>query len=267
MNLARSILAVYVVLFFVVLYSPIAVLVGLSFNAGRTPTQWEGFSIRWFEAVFADERYTTPFVSSLWIAMLTTMLSVALGSLAGIAVARRPPGRFSFAWDALILMPLIIPEIIEALSIQLFYQVVGIPNGVVATVIGHTVFSVSFVALIVRARMGDLGRAYEEASMILGANRVQTFVRVLLPLAAPAIIAGAFLAFASSWDDVVKSQFTTSVDSRTLPLGVFAAAARGRISPLLNALAVVMVIISLSAAVMRTVAERRIGRTGEETAA
>jgi ABC-type spermidine/putrescine transport system permease subunit II len=261
LRLGRGILAAYVVLFFVALYAPIAVLVGLSFNEGRTPTVWEGFSTRWFAAVFDDERYTVPFGNSLWIGIITTFLSVVLGTLAGIAVARRPPGRFSFAWDALILMPLIIPEIIEALSIQLFYQVVGIPNGVLATVLGHTVFSVSFVALIVRARMGDLGKAYEEASMILGAGRVQTFVRVLLPLAAPAVIAGAFLAFASSWDDVVKSQFTTSVDSRTLPLVVFAAAARGRISPLLNALAVVMVIISFSAAIMRTLAERRIGRT------
>ena len=248
-------------IFFVALYTPIAVLTVLSFNDGRTATQWEGFSTRWFESVLTDVRYTVPFWNSITIGILTTLLSVVLGTLAGIAVARRPPGRFSFAWDALILMPLIIPEIIEALSIQLFYKVAGIPNGVLATVIGHTVFSVSFVALIVRARMGDLGRAYEEASMILGAGRVQTFVRVLLPLAAPAIIAGAFLAFAASWDDVVKSKFTTSPDTNTLPLVVFAAAAKGRISPLLNALAVVMVVISLSAAFMRTLAERRIGRT------
>jgi len=252
---------VYVGIFFVALYTPIAVLTVLSFNAGRAATDWEGFSTRWFESVVSDVRYTGPFWNSITIGILTTLLSVVLGTLAGIAVARRPPGRYAFAWDALILMPLIIPEIIEALSIQLFYRVAGIPNGVLATVIGHTVFSVAFVALIVRARMGDLGKAYEEASMILGANRIQTFVRVLMPLAAPAIIAGAFLAFAASWDDVVKSQFTTSFDSRTLPLVVFAAAAKGRISPLLNALAVIMVVISLSAAFMRTLAERRIGRT------
>lgn len=261
MKLARAVLAAYVGLFFVALYTPIGVLVGLSFNAGRQATVWEGFSFHWFQTVWSDVRYTGPFWNSIWIGVLTTFLSVALGTLAGIAVARRPPGRFSFAWDALILTPLIIPEIIEALSIQLFYQIVGIANGVVATVIGHTVFSVSFVALIVRARMGGLGKAYEEASMVLGAGRLQTFARVLLPLAAPAIIAGSFLAFASSWDDVVKSSFTTSVDSRTLPLVVFAAAARGRISPLLNALAVVMVIISFSAAFMRIWAEKRLSRT------
>lgn len=261
MKIGRAILAGYVVLFFVGLYAPIAVLTGLSFNAGRSATEWEGFSTRWYATVFEDERYTAPFANSIWIALLTTLLAIALGTLAGIAVARRPAGRFSFGWDALILMPLIIPEIIEALSIQLFYQVVGIPNGLIATVLGHTVFSVSFVALIVRARMGDLGKSYEEASMVLGANRIQTFVRVLLPLAAPAVIAGAFLAFAASWDDVVKSQFTTSFDTRTLPLVVFAAAAKGRVSGILNALAVVMVVVSLSAAIMRILAERRISRS------
>lgn len=259
MKASRLLLGAYVVVFLLALYTPIAVLVGLSFNASKIVYVWAGFSTRWYQEIFRTPQYTNALNASLWIAILTTLLSVVLGALAGIAIARRP-GRYALAWDALVLLPLIMPEIIEALSILLFYKVVGIRNGVGATVLGHTVFSVSFVALIVRARMGDVGKSYEEASMVLGASRAETFLRVLLPLAAPAIVAGAFLAFAASFDDVVKSSFTTSVDSRTLPLLVFAAAARGGISPLLNALATVMVIISLSAAYLRTLAERRISR-------
>lgn len=261
MKIGRALLAGYVVFFFAALYTPIAVLIGLSFNESRIVYVWTGFSTRWYASVLGNEAYMGAFGRSLWIALLTTLLSVALGSLAGIAVARRPPQRWSLAWDALVLLPLIIPEIIEALAIALFYQVTGIPLGVWATVIGHTVFSVSFVALIVRARMGDMGRSYEEASMVLGANRVETFSQVVLPLAAPAIVAGAFLAFAASFDDVVKSGFTTSATDRTLPLLVFSAAAKGGISPQLNALAAIMVAISLSAAFARTLAERRISRS------
>lgn len=253
-------LAAYLLLFFAGLYTPIAVLVGFSFNENRLATVWTGFSTRWYTSVLANEEYVGAFLRSIWIAILTTLLSVILGTLAGIAVARRPPGRFALAWDALVLLPLIIPEIIEALAIVLFYQVVGIRPGILATVLGHTVFSVSFVALIVRARMGDMGRSYEEASMVLGANRLETFARVVLPLAAPAIVAGAFLAFASSFDDVVKSIFTTDAVTRTLPIKLFSAAAKGGVSPLLNALATLMVVISLAAAYARTLAERRVSR-------
>ena len=259
MKLGKILLGAYAVIFFAALYTPIAVLIGASFNASRTIYTWGGFSTRWYGQVLENDRYMAALGVSLWIAILTTLLSIVLGTLAGIAVARRPPGRYALAWDALVLLPLIIPEIIEAVSILLFYQVVRIPNGVLATVFGHTVFSVSFVALIVRARMADLGKHYEEASMVLGANRVETFTRVLLPLAAPAIVAGAFLAFAASFDDVVKSLFTTDAFTRTLPIIVFSESRRV-LTPGLNALATLMVIVSLSAASFRTLAERRAGR-------
>jgi putrescine transport system permease protein len=127
-----------------------------------------------------------------------------------------------------------------------------------ATILGHTVFSVSFVALIVRARMGDVGRSYEEASMVLGANRLQTFGRVVLPIASPAIIAGSFLAFAASFDDVVKSIFTMGRD--LLPIRIFADAHRGGIQSPLLALATIMVLISLSAAFLRVFTETRLKR-------
>ncbi len=259
MKLGKVLLPAYAVVFFAALYLPIALLIGLSFNANRFVYAWGGFSTQWYVGVLSDRGYMSAFGISLWIGVLTTLLSIFLGTLAGIAVARRPPGPFAIFWDALVLLPLIMPEIIEGISIILFYNVVGIETGVFATVLGHTVFSVSFVALIVRARMGDLGKSYEEASMVLGANRIQTFVRVILPLAAPAIVAGSFLAFAASFDDVVKSQFTTNAATRTLPLLVFSAARRG-VSSSLTALAALMVAISLSAAFLRTYAERRASR-------
>jgi ABC-type spermidine/putrescine transport system permease subunit II len=249
---------VYVGVFFAALYTPIAILIGMSFNDSRTIARWEGFTTRWYFQVIDNQQFMSAFGTSVWIAILTTLLSIALGTLSGIAIARRSPGRYASFWDVLVLLPLIIPEIIEGVSISLFYRSVGIPNGVGATVIGHTVFSVSFVALIVRARMADVAKVYEEASMVLGANRWETFLRVLLPLAAPAIIAGAFLAFAASFDDVVKSTFTTDAYSQTLPIIVFAAARRG-FSPALTALAALMVAVSLSAATARTLAQRRAG--------
>jgi len=253
-------LRAYVILFFIGLYVPLAVLVILGFNSGSLVYVWEGFTTDKYAAVLTIPRYTSAFGSSIVIALGTTALSVFLGALSGIAAARSTSIRYDLLWTALVLLPLIVPEIVEAFSIVLFYQVAGIRNGTEATIIGHTAFSVSFVALIVRARMGDVGRIYEEASMLLGATRLQTFTRIHLPMAAPAVIAGGFLAFAASFDDVVKSSFTTSATTRTLPLIVFSEAARGGISSTLNALAAVMVAISLSAAIVRVLALRRFSR-------
>lgn len=250
----------YVFAFFVVLYLPIVVLIVLGFNENRVVYAWTGFTTVKFGQVLATQVYMRALSASLLIALGTTALAVVLGTLAGIAGARITSLRFDFLWTALILLPLIIPEIVEALSLVLFYKAVGIQNGMTATILGHTVFSLPFVALIVRTRMGDVGKVYEEASMVLGANRFVTFFRVQIPLAAPAIIAGAFLGFAASFDDVIKSKFTTDVSTQTLPLVVFGQAHRGGVSSTLAALSAVMVAISLAAALIRVTAERRFTR-------
>jgi len=257
-KLGRLLLTAYAVIFFAALYTPIAVLIGLSFNDSSNMNDWGGFSTRWFSVALSRTDYMKALQNSFVVALGTAALSILLGTLAGIGLARLTMGRFGILWEALLLLPLIIPEIIEAVSISWFYRFVGIPNGILATVLGHTVFSVSFVALIVRARMGDVGRSYEEASMVLGANRWQTFRRVVLPLAAPAILAGSFLAFAASFDDVVKSSFTIGKDM--LPLIVFAEAHRGGIKSPLLALATIMVVISVSAAFLRVFTETRFRR-------
>lgn len=245
-------------LFFIALYTPLAVLVGLSFNASRTVYVWKGFTTDWYGVALQSSRYMDAFSNSILIALGTTALSVVLGTLAGIGLARVGSGRYSFLWDALVLIPLIVPEIIEAVSISLFYKVLQVRPGSLPTMLGHTVFAVSFVALIVRARMGDVGKSYEEASMVLGANRLTTFFRVVIPVAAPAIIAGSFLSFAASFDDVVKTKYT--MDGETLPLVVFSEAARGGITPSLNAIATIMVLISVSAAFLRAFTETKVSR-------
>ncbi|MEK6987132.1 MAG: ABC transporter permease [Candidatus Thermoplasmatota archaeon] len=258
MKLTRLFLAVYAVMFFSALYTPIAILIGLSFNGSRNINVWGGFTTDWFGVALANTAYTKALTNSFVVALSTAGLSIVLGTFAGIGLARLSTGRFGIMWEALMLLPLIIPEIIEAISISWFYKALSIPNGVPATILGHTVFSVSFVALIVRARMGDVGRSYEEASMVLGANRLQTFGRIVLPLAAPAILAGAFLAFAASFDDVVKSIFTIGKDM--LPIVVFAEAHRGGVKSPLLALATIMVMISVSAALLRVLTETRVRR-------
>lgn len=260
MKLGRVVFTAYVGLFFAGLYVPIALLIGLGFNSGSRVYVWEGFTFENYGVVLRIPSYTSAFSSSILIALGTTGFSVILGTLAGLSAARRTSGRFELLWSALVLLPLIVPEIVESLSIFLFYRVLHIPLGTGATIIGHTVFSVSFVALIVRARMADFGKAYEEASMVLGAGRMYTFANVLLPMAAPAVIAGGFLAFAASFDDVIKSAFTTTPASRTLPIVIFAEASRGGISTSLAALSALMVAISISSALARVLVERRLSR-------
>ncbi len=218
---------------FAFLYIPIILMVFFSFyDDGK-------FTLENYAAIVEDREIISGFFNSLSVALLSTFISVILGTIAAYGFARRQSRLESIFYP-----PIIIPEITEAVSLLLFFILLGFPLGFYSVLIGHTAFNVAFVYIIVYARSSSLEKELEEASYILGANEIQTFRKVTLPLLMPGIIAASLIAFTLSWDNFIKTVFTTGPGFETLPLIIWSQAARGVVSPTINALASLMIIIS-----------------------
>jgi putrescine transport system permease protein len=228
------------------LYAPIGFLVALSFNASRLVTAWDGFSFRWYVALWYDQALVTAALLSLRIAATSATLALIVGTLAGYALARF--GRFSArrAFIAALAAPLVMPEVITGLSLLLLFvalqQTIGWPagRGAGTVTLAHASVSVAYVAVVVRARLAGTPADLEDAAMDLYAPPWQAFVRITLPLMAPALVSGWLLAFTLSLDDVVVASFTSGPGASTLPMVVFSSIKLGP-TPELYALATVIV--------------------------
>ncbi|MEM3927556.1 MAG: ABC transporter permease [Archaeoglobaceae archaeon] len=225
---------IYVAIVFFFLYAPIAFVIALSF------TDDSGLTLKWFEKLMQDSKVISAFYNSLTVAILSTFFSVILGTSSAYAFLRTKMRFESFFYT-----PIVIPEITEALSLLLFYKLLSFPLGFTSVLLGHIAFNVAFVFVIVRSRLSGYERSIEEASLTLGANEIQTFLKVTIPLAMPGIVAGALIAFTLSWDNFVKTVFTTGPGFQTLPLLIWSQAARGVVSPTLSALTTLMLVVSM----------------------
>ena len=257
---------------FTFLYAPIALLVIYSFNASRLVAVWAGFSTHWYGVLIADDQFRSAAATSLEVAIMAASLALALGTLAGFAMARvsRFPGRSLFGFA--LLAPLVVPEIILGLSLLLFFvaceDLIGWPpgRGVITITIAHATFGASFVAVLVRAQLAGFDRSLEEAALDLGARPRTVLTRITLPGIRPALISGWLLAFTLSLDDLVVASFVTGPSATTLPMAVFSSVRLG-VSPEVNALAtlflgVVFVLVALAFRLMARY-ERRRGRSSE----
>ena len=236
------------------LYLPILLLIVYSFNSSRLATVWAGFSTKWYGELLRDRQILEAAWVSLRIAFWTATAATAIGTLGAMVMTRfrRFPGKTVFG--ALITAPLVMPEVIIGLSILLMLvsagAALGIPSkGMVAIWIAHVTLTVSFVTVVVSSRLQELDMSLEEAAMDLGANRLKVFFLITLPIIAPALLSGWLLAFTLSLDDVVIASFVAGPDSTTLPMVVFSSVRRG-LSPKINALATLMIMVVSVAAVI-----------------
>ncbi|WP_175666350.1 ABC transporter permease subunit [Burkholderia ambifaria] len=233
---------------FLFLYVPIASLVVYSFNASKLVTVWSGFSFRWYGALLHDGELLTAAWLSLKIAVLTATASVAIGTWAGFVLARMGRFRGFTLYAAMINAPLVIPEVIQGISLLLLFvamqQTFGWPagRGWLTIWIGHVMLCLSFVAVIVQSRVKELDRSIEEAALDLGARPLKVFFVITLPLIAQALVSGWLLAFTVSIDDVILSAFLSGPGSTTLPLVVFSRVRLG-LNPEMNALATVFITV------------------------
>lgn len=252
-------------LVFAFLYLPILVLVVYSFNDNQRVGIWGGFSGRWYGAMFANARVMGALQTSIVVAVVSTAVSTVLGTAAALSMERfRYRGQRTF--DGLLYLPVIIPDITMAVMLLLFFvqmfDVIFLATGVqfsrgVGTItLAHIAFNISFVALVVRARLSGLDGALEEAAADLYASRWQAFRRVTLPLIAPGVAGGALLALTLSLDDVVISEFVSGAGSTTLPVYVFGALRRG-VTPLINAVSVLMLAGSIMFVLLSLVVSRQ----------
>ena len=242
-------------LMYLFMYAPIVILILFSFNASRYASSWEGFSLRWYQVLFNDRAIGLALRNSLLVALLATAISTVIGTMAALALERYDFwGKLSF--DALLYLPIIIPEIAMAVMLLLFFILTRVQLGLGTVIIAHVAFCVSYVAVVVRARVAGLDRTLEEAAQDLYANEWQTFRRVTLPLIMPGIVGGALLAFTLSLDDFVITFFTTGPGTTTLPIQVYGMIKTG-VTPEINALSALMLVVSVVLVVASLVLQRR----------
>lgn len=240
---------------FLFLYLPILLLIIYSFNANKVVGVWTGFSLDWYDVLFHDRAMIDAFKVSMWVATWSTLISTILGTLAAMSLEKyRYRGKLPF--DAVMYLPIIIPDIVMALSALLFFVIVAVPLSRYTILIAHVAFNVAFVAVIVRARLADMDRNLEEAAADLGANEWTTFRRVTLPLLMPAIVSAALLAFTLSLDDFVITFFVSGPGSTTLPVRVYSMVKFG-VTPEVNAISTLMLLGSTVLVVLSLILQRR----------
>jgi len=236
-----------VILFF--FYLPIIILVINSFNASRFGSGWQGFSLRWYVRLFHEPEIWRATRNSLIIAFSATALALVLGTTAALALYRFAQSRLQRFHYTLIYTPLVVPEILMGISLLMFFVAAQIRLGLSTIFLAHVTFCISFVAMVVLARLQDFDYAIVEAAQDLGAGWWATTRKVLLPLLLPGLIAGGLLAFTLSIDDFVITFFVAGPGSTTLPIRIYSMIKYGS-PPLINALSTILLIITFGAVVM-----------------
>jgi spermidine/putrescine transport system permease protein len=230
----------FVVGIYAFLFAPIVVLVIFSFNDSRRTFTWQGFTLDWYERLLRNREIWDALRVTLEVAAVAVVGSVILGSLLGLGLARLR-FRGSGAVQTLLLLPMITPEIIMGISLLVFFNELFGLNGSVAQIsLAHVTFCISYVAITVRARAANLNPQLEEAARDLGASAWGAFRHITLPLLAPAVAAGAMLAFALSFDDLIVTSFNAGVGSTTLPVQIYSAIRFG-VTPQINAISTLIV--------------------------
>lgn len=243
-RIGRRVLTFHGLMSYLFLYAPMIVLLVFSFNASRFASgTWKGFTLHWYAELFKNEAIGVALRNSLYIGFVSTLISTIFGTMVSLAMERyKFWGKLGF--DALLYLPIIIPDIAMAVMLLIFFMQVKMPLGRYTVIISHIAFNISFVAVVVRARLAQFDDTLEEAAQDLYANHWQTFYRVTLPLLMPGILAGALLAFTLSLDDFVITFFTTGPGSTTLPLRIYSMVKLG-VTPEINALSTVMLMASI----------------------
>ena len=247
-------LRLYTFGFFAFMFAPLVVVVLFSFNAERSVQKFGGFSLRWYEAFLESESLRGSLIASLQIAFATMVVSTVLGTLLAFGLVRART-RFAGSANVLMLIPLVTPEIVAGVSALLLFTQLGMRLSVLTIVIAHITFSISYVTVVVRARLATLNPEVEHAALDLGATRWQTFRLVVLPALWPAVLAAGLLIFALSFDDFVLSFFTTGESPQPLPVRIYSAIRFG-VTPTINAIGTIMLAISLAAVALALVLQR-----------
>lgn len=240
-RLPRWVLAVTVGVY-AFLHLPILVLVAFSFNDSKFSASWMGFTLDWYYRLLERPDILRGLKASLIVGGASTVISAVLGTLVALALARhRFRGRTAF--EGFLYVPIVTPEIVVGISLLILFALVKIPLGLTTIIIAHVAFSLSFVVIVVLARLEGMDQHLEEAAMILGADEITTFWKVTVPQLWPGILSGALLAFTMSFDDFVITSFVSGSGSSTLPIVVYGMVRRN-IEPSINAISTIILLVT-----------------------
>ena len=232
---------VYAILIYAVLYIPIVVMMVFSFNDQRYNYYWNGFTTQWYGKLFHNSALIRSLWYSLIIAVLATVISVVIGTLGALGLKK-----YEFHGKKLVnnmlYVPIIVPEIVLAVALLIIFMNLGLSLGMGSILIGHCTFCIPYAVVTIKGRISGDGDTLEEASMDLGANRIQTFFRVTLPSIMPGVMSAAFLSFTLSVDDVVMSNMLAGAKNSTLPVHILSMNKSGN-TPDVNALTTIMILV------------------------
>ena len=235
--------AVFLGVILVILYLPIALVAVYSFNDNKITSIWSGFSLRWYETLFADSAMFEALVNSVVLGVCASFATAVIGTLGAVGFTKlrmRTKGTVEY----LSTLPIMIPEIILGMVFMVFFSLLGLPFGMTTLIIAHTAFCIPYVYMMVKARLVGMDKSLFEAARDLGASEARVFFDVTLPLLAPAIVSGMLLSFAMSFDDVIISVFVTGVNVNTLPIKIYSQLKTG-VTPEINALCTLMLVATV----------------------
>jgi len=229
------------------LYAPLIIVMIYSFNDSNSITNWGGLSLRWYEDVFwgvESEKFKTAAMNSLLIAVAAAITSTSIATMAATAMLRAGRFRGKSIGFALINLPLMVPEIVTAVALLIFFSMIGFTTGYLTILLAHIVFCIPFAYLPIAARMQSIEEVYEQAALDLYASRLDAFRLILLPLMTPGIISGFLLAFIISLDDFIITNFVKGAGIETLPTAIFGAVKQG-IKPNIMAISTLLLLVSV----------------------
>ena len=247
---------------FAMLYAPIIILIFYSFNVGVNIAVWEGFSLKWYVSAWHNEAVQEATIRSLILALQAAVYSTVLATMAALGTTRTPKFRGLTFIYVIINQPLMVPEIVTAVSLLALFAIIRTTTGIQGLeylVAAHTAFCIPFAYLPIRARLESMDLTLETAAADLYATPWKTFRRVTLPLLWPGVIAGAMLAFVISLDDVVITEFVKSSGQETLPTYMLGQLRR-TITPEINAISTVLVSISIMVISLFFVLNKKFGK-------
>jgi spermidine/putrescine transport system permease protein len=247
-----AIVAVFVIIF---LYLPITAVVGLSFNKSSNSLIWKGFSLDWYKSIWSNEPIMSSFQRTIFVAVVTTVLSLIIGTTISIGLNKMKAGGFLRTFST---APAIVPDLVLAIGLLTTFSTISMSLSLITVIISHTVFCTAFVVAVVLARIGLIDPSIEEASTDLGASAVKTLFKITIPQLMPSLIAGAVLSFTLSMDEFVIAFFTSGPETPTLPMIIYSMIRFG-VTPEINVLGTLLLAISFVGVILA----QRIGKVAD----
>lgn len=240
--MSRALKKLYIALILIFLYAPIVVMIALSFNKGKSPAVWEGFSFKWYLELLEDRKIMEALKVTMSVAVIATAVSTMLGTLAAIGIHAMKKGWANWVLNVSYL-PMTMPDIVTGISLMLLFVQLKIPTGFVTMLLAHIAFDTPYVLFSVLPKLSQMNPNTYEAALDLGCRPMKAILKVIIPEISPGMVTGALMAFTMSIDDFIISYFTGGTVNN-LSMAVYGSAKRG-VSPSMYALSAIMFVVIL----------------------